>query len=96
MAEYLEGTLSDYARIVRRDSLTLSKAVSQIREELERDLGLLEQMRDMRRELDKNNQITKAWPFIIIAFIFGSAMMSVLAIWSERRRVLIYGAPEII
>ena len=46
-----------YGRIVRRDLSTLTIGVSRIREEMEKDAGIQEQMRGMTKELDK--QISK-------------------------------------
>lgn len=60
VAEYGDGSLSDYGRVVRvvrRDLSTLSIAVSQIREELESDLTLRKLMKYITRELAK--KITK-------------------------------------
>jgi len=57
VADYGDGSLSDYGRVVRRDLSTLSVAVSQIREELERDLTLRKLMKYITRELAK--KITK-------------------------------------
>ncbi|MGH7800352.1 MAG: transposase [Thermodesulfobacteriota bacterium] len=51
VAEYGDGSLSEYARIVRRDLSTLSIAVNQIRKELETDIVLQKQLRDMTRGL---------------------------------------------
>jgi len=57
VAEYGDGSLSNYGRVVRRDLSTLSIAVSQIREELERDLTLRKLVKYITRELAK--KITK-------------------------------------
>jgi len=57
VTEYGEGTLRDYGRIVKRDLSTISIGVSRIREEMEKDAGLQEQMRNIPKELDK--QISK-------------------------------------
>lgn len=53
VAEYGDGSLSEYARIVRRDLSTLSIAVNQIRKELETDIVLQKQLRDMTRGLTR-------------------------------------------
>jgi putative transposase len=57
VTEYGEGTLSDYGRIGRRDLSTLSIGVNRIREEMEKNRGLRQRMRDMTKELQK--QISK-------------------------------------
>jgi len=46
-----------YGRIVKRDLSTISIGVSRIREEMEKDVGLQEQLRGMTKDLDK--QISK-------------------------------------
>jgi len=46
-----------YGRIVRRDLSTLTIGVSRSSEEMEKDVGLQEQMRAITEELDK--QISK-------------------------------------
>jgi len=53
VTEFGEGTLSDYGRIVRRDLSTLSIGVSRIREEMEKDPALQEQIRSMTKELQR-------------------------------------------
>lgn len=53
VTEYGNGRLSDYGRIVRRDTSTLSIRVNRIRREMENDLDLQEQIRSMTKELDR-------------------------------------------
>jgi putative transposase len=57
VTEYGEGTLSGYGRIVRRDPTTLSIGVSRIRQEMEKDPALQEQIRSLTKELER--QISK-------------------------------------
>lgn len=53
VVEYGEATLSDYVRIARRDLSTLSIAVSQFRQGLERDVEIRERIKNMIEQLDK-------------------------------------------